>query len=432
MSDVISQISVTVLAVVVYVFTYRCFNHVYTKRYSSPLPYIIAFALALIIARIINQLNIAVLNLVITYALFNILSFVLYKSSFKRKVLHNIIIYFIPFFAELVSSSIWSIATNELGYLEAFSNTYMLVISNLLNIMLLLPLYKAYFTFVKNDDLQMLPYSEVLVLLLMTLFEFFVLGQFFLRMQTRSDGIIMIILMIGFLLLNAFISVIIGRLASEYKNKYELKLARMQNDIQLTHYNEMNSKYKESRKAIHDIKRHIDVITALQGTDPERAKKYGSKVYKELDQLFTDFKCSNEILSIIMSQKIILAESEHIKVTTEVEDLLLDFMVDTDVTAIFANLWDNAIEASRKVKQGDRYIKMQMYRSGGFIAIEMENSFDGKVSVRNSKLVSTKLNHEGVGIKIIQSAVSKYEGMYSTSFKDNDFKTHITIPIKQD
>ena len=50
-----------------------------------------------------------------------------------------------------------------------------------------------------------------------------------------------------------------------------------------------------------------------------------------------------------MSQKIISAETENIKVHTEIEDLLLDFIVDIDITAIFANLWDNAIEACKKV-----------------------------------------------------------------------------------
>lgn len=69
---------------------------------------------------------------------------------------------------------------------------------------------------------------------------------------------------------------------------------------------------------------------------------------KRSRQFIFDFKCSNEILSIVMSQKIISAETENIKVHTEIEDLLLDFIVDIDITAIFANLWDNAIEACKK------------------------------------------------------------------------------------
>ncbi len=152
-------------------------------------------------------------------------------------------------------------------------------------------------------------------------------------------------------------------------------------------------------------------------------------IEKEVDNLFFDFKCSNEILSIVMSQKIISAETENIKVHTEIEDLLLDFIVDIDITAIFANLWDNAIEACKKVNIDDRYIKVSMSKINCFLIINMENSFNGELKQRKSKLISTKNNHDGVGINIVQSTVEKYNGIFSIKHKDNIFKAEITIPI---
>lgn len=59
----------------------------------------------------------------------------------------------------------------------------------------------------------------------------------------------------------------------------------------------------------------------------------------------------------------------------------------------------------------------------------MENSFNGELKQRKSKLISTKNNHDGVGINIVQSTVEKYNGIFSIKHKDNIFKAEITIPI---
>lgn len=64
-----------------------------------------------------------------------------------------------------------------------------------------------------------------------------------------------------------------------------------------------------------------------------------------------------------------------------------------------------------------------------FLIINMENSFNGELKQRKSKLISTKNNHDGVGINIVQSTVEKYNGIFSIKHKDNIFKAEITIPI---
>lgn len=80
-----------------------------------------------------------------------------------------------------------------------------------------------------------------------------------------------------------------------------------------------------------------------------------------------------------MSQKISAAENEMIKVNTKVEDILFDFVDDLDMTAIFANLWDNAIEANLKVETSERFINVIIGRVNDFIVISFENSFNGVI-----------------------------------------------------
>lgn len=129
-----------------------------------------------------------------------------------------------------------------------------------------------------------------------------------------------------------------GEIIKAYNAKYESELMQTQSNMQFEHYAEINQKYEESRRVIHDIKKHLSVLeslTAIVGN--EKAGEYRRIIENEVDSLFSGFQCSNQILSIIMSQKNMTAESEGIRVATEVEDIEFDFISDIDITAIFAN-----------------------------------------------------------------------------------------------
>ncbi len=106
----------------------------------------------------------------------------------------------------------------------------------------------------------------------------------------------------------------------------------------------------------------------------------------------------------------------------------LEFMDDLDVTAIFANLWDNAIEACRKVSDS-KYINIQIGKLNNFIFISMENSCNGKLIPNGKYFESTKMAHEGIGISSIKKSVEKYNGFFSTKSDGNIFKSEISIPI---
>ena len=60
---------------------------------------------------------------------------------------------------------------------------------------------------------------------------------------------------------------------------------------------------------------------------------------------------------------------------------------------MFANLWDNTMEASLKVEASERFVNVVIDRVNAFIIISFENSFDGLVKGKNGNLLSTKEKH---------------------------------------
>lgn len=117
----------------------------------------------------------------------------------------------------------------------------------------------------------------------------------------------------------------------------------------------------------------------------------------------------------------------------DVEDIDLDFMEDLDITSIFANLWDNAIEACDRLEPERRKILFMMNKVNGFIIINMENAYDKDeyAEMCRNSLTTTKENHMGVGLAAIKKTVEKYNGLFNVIPNDKKFVVEITMPISK-
>ncbi|MGN0594694.1 MAG: ATP-binding protein, partial [Hominimerdicola sp.] len=323
---------------------------------------------------------------------------------------------------------IWTVAEGR-NLHEIISNSELMIASNLMNIIVMFLGYKLYIAVIDSNRIKAIKVNEAVFLLLMTLLESYVIYNYMWKADSSRDGIVIITMLLGFLFFDIYIAYIIQQISEAYKYKYELSMANRQNEIQLAHYRDMEIKYQKSRIVIHDIKKHLSILGELKNTDDTKAVKYGNLIEEEINSLFFGFHCSNQILSIVTSQKIASAEKEKIEVITKIQDLNLDFINDFDITAIFANLWDNAIEACVKLSEERRFIKLYMKKINGFIIINMENSFDNDIIKSKDKILSTKDNHIGVGLSIIDDTVKKYDGLFITEPKDGVFNAEITIPI---
>ena len=192
----------------------------------------------------------------------------------------------------------------------------------------------------------------------------------------------------------------------------------------------INMKYNQSIKIIHDMKKNLRVYEDLK--DNQRADDYKQTLENEIGKLFRGYQCSNTILSIIISQSLSQAEREHIIVDVKMEDLSLSFITDLDITAIFANLWDNAIEACKDMEEGKRHIDFIMRKVNGFIIVNMENVYfiNKLVFDKKGRIVTSKEDHMGVGLSIVESVVEKYNGFFHINKNVQDkFVVELTIPI---
>ncbi len=420
--SVISHIAaVAVLELLLFLF----YRNIYRCRYNKKIYYISGFIISVILMECVNKIGVPILNMFYSFASEFAVCIILFESNIKKIWFHNLLLWVILSIADVITVLIpLVISGGTVG--NVLADEQGMFIGNISYIILMIAGYKIYMIFMQKINFKGIQFKTAAFVIIMNFFDFWIIISFGEKITDRADGIKMIAMLLAFLLINLFFVYVLNRLSEAYRYKYELSLSERLNEMYLSNYTEMSHKYEQSRALIHDIKKHLMVANELD--NKETKNQYLSDVYKRIDELFGGFKCSNKILSVAVSQKMSYARSKGIEVAISAEDVPIDFVDDLDITAIFANLWDNAIEACDKVTD-KKYIEMSMSRVNDFILINLENSYNGVIKTENKNLISTKPNHSGVGLKSVKYSVEKYDGVFITNYNDKTFRAEITLPI---
>ena len=179
----------------------------------------------------------------------------------------------------------------------------------------------------------------------------------------------------------------------------------------------------------HDLKKQLRYL--------ENSAEGKNDTVAELKQVTaaydTVIDTNNEALSTVLSEKSATCQSEKIPFTVMSSDETLNFMRDIDVYTLFANLLDNAIEASRNVEPVHRSITLSIKSHCGFVSIHEENYFSDPIKHMGEKLLTTKgdtMSH-GFGYQSMQQIVEQYHGTISHKVTEDVFAVNILIPLPQ-
>lgn len=427
--DIIHFFSQHITTIAINIIVFMFFGKIYHAKYDNKLIYGLTFVIWTGIMFWINSYNIGIMNLVFFFVSSELICICLFNTSFRKSCLFNGLIMLFLLFNDIITYIIWSAAyvksTSEVG-----NSSNLLIISNLLNILISFAEYKVLVALANRSELKVVQKQETAFLIFMTIIECYIVHIMSQQIENNTDGYITLVILATFLIFNIYVTYIIKKVADLYKYKYDTELITRQSNMQLEHYMEMEHTYQEARHIIHDMKQHLTVMEDLNNSE---SSEYSTTLENRLESLFGGFQCSNRILSIIIGRKYKIAESKGIQVRMDVEDIELGFMEDLDITGIFANLWDNAIEACERMEIEKRKILFMMNKVNGFIIINMENSYDRSeyIEMLTNSLSTTKENHMGVGLSAIKNTVEKYDGLLNVIPNERKFVVEITMPTSK-
>ena len=106
-----------------------------------------------------------------------------------------------------------------------------------------------------------------------------------------------------------------------------------------------------------------------------------------------------------------------------------------DLCTILSNLLDNALEAaaavSREATPEACQINLTIRRIQNILVIKLENSSPEPKYTTDGNLATAKKDRDlllhGWGMKNIEAAVQKYDGVIQTAYEDHIFRTTITM-----
>ncbi len=198
------------------------------------------------------------------------------------------------------------------------------------------------------------------------------------------------------------------------------------------HQSETSKKEQEIlNMKFHDMKHQINLLKEMNG---EEKNKTLNELEKVVD-IYGDYaKTGNDALDIILTQKSLLCTKENITFTYIIDGSAFSFMSASDISSLFGNLIDNAIEAVSKEEGDYRLIKISASIKNGFLSLIQENYVSEKVKFSSNGLpISAKENqiYHGYGTKSIKYIAQKYGGTFSFEQNGNRFKVSLLFPTKK-
>ncbi len=244
-----------------------------------------------------------------------------------------------------------------------------------------------------------------------------------------SDGefLLVLITIAGIVIINTHFLKFLEFASENNRLQYENNLFMQQSKMQYQYYDNIEQQYRESLSILHDVKRHIRAIEELyRHKENETAAEYSRKISNKLDSFKLNEYTENRMLNIILNDKMRVAELKNINFTCKIEEVDLNFIDHIDLTTIFANLLDNAIEACQSV-EGDKFISVQVGAFNNLIVINIKNTLKENVSVVGVHMKSSKKNHNGIGLPNVMKVIGSYYGDFNIQREGNMFVCSIIL-----
>jgi len=407
------------------VIVYMYIRHIYEPKKNKLISFItilVSYLMLFFIYRFI--INIEFVNTIIITLTNIVIIYFCFKSSFKSSIFHGIILCILQIISEFLTAYITSLIYNipvqnsvdnhfEIGVV--LSRILYFLFSNFLSKISVKETNVK--TWGKWFALSLLPLSSIFVIIVMKIITD--------SIALKSYQNILIIISISFLLvINIIIYFVYEQAEKNNQKLLELELTNQKNDIDMQYLNLIEKKNETMNVMAHDYKNHMIAISSM--SNQAEIKNYIDNMLGEITKYNQIGKTKNKL-----SKYMDLCNSKGIEFETHIMNDNLNFINDFDLSTLFNNILDNAVEAASKSTV--KFINLEIVNSLTFHhKIAVINSSDIEPTGKNGDLITTKKNKSihGFGTKSIRKTIKKYHGEMEWEYDKGlkQFKLVILFP----
>ncbi len=187
----------------------------------------------------------------------------------------------------------------------------------------------------------------------------------------------------------------------------------------------------DQRKKAHEYRNHMYCIYHLAQREgcreiTEYIKELDSGMYETLTETFCT---GNTIADAILNGKYRDAKAAGIDISMRTETLNGVIMKKEDITVLFSNLLNNAMEAAGKCT-GSKEMHVEVKMSEGRMSVMVANTHSNVITETGGTFFTTKTEdvaEHGYGLSNIKEIVTRYNGECHIAYTENEFHIQVII-----
>ncbi len=198
-------------------------------------------------------------------------------------------------------------------------------------------------------------------------------------------------------------------------------------EMQRNYYKDRIKDEERVRSIYHDMKNHLLLLQAQAGNGQEVQDSIQG-LNDQIQEYENYHRTGNEFLDIVIRDKAKIAQEKKIDFNAVISFGSGSFLEPLDISTIFGNALDNAIEASEKLPEDKRLITVKAERIRNMLLITIENNVLPGTAATEGTTKTDRFIH-GFGLPNIKNAAGKYGGQCSIKSEDGKFTLKIIVPI---
>ena len=202
------------------------------------------------------------------------------------------------------------------------------------------------------------------------------------------------------------------------------KAVETQNKLLLAQIETENAQLAADSHARHDRRHHnLIMLEYANNGDLESVKEYLSNLVESDNEVWGEVRyCENMTMNTVLTVYERRAKENGISVKISADGSRDLNVLPQDLVIVIANLVENAINATAKLKKNDKRIEILIKEGSQRLVIKVENPCKANLSFDDSGY--------GVGIRSVIATTTKYEGMYDFTVEDGIFSAKIILNLK--
>lgn len=236
----------------------------------------------------------------------------------------------------------------------------------------------------------------------------------------------LVIVCIGFLVINFLVLYLYNMMLKSFIHKYENEMLKQTVQSYANQVQAIQQSEEKVNLLKHDIKHHLNELKLMA------IKGEFLAIEEYIDSMAEFMQNPNEIVSSGNTEvdsilNYMLQKTNQVLWDVQVKVHLPEKICHTfDVNMVLGNLLENAIEAAQQTEEKMLHAVVEFQK--GILKIEIVNSFSGEYTLKTTK----NQGHHGFGLQSVRKAVEKHQGVMEVWAEGEQFHVKIMMYLPEE